>query len=130
MLGKPVSIQGTRLLVKIVIAAEIDFPPEQRTAALAGAKDLIDQALSEPGCRYYTWTADFFHPGRVHVFEEWDCEQDLAAHFAGTPYKNIADHLNAHTILNVKARKYRVDLTEDVYTPDGVPSASFDCTSR
>jgi quinol monooxygenase YgiN len=116
--------------VRIVVAAEIDFPPENRSAVLTGAKELIARALEEKGCRHYTWTPDVHHPGRVHVFEEWDSAEDLEAHFAGAPYKNMAAHLYAHTILEAKARKYRVDLVEDIYTPEGVPSARFSGQAR
>src|SRR5437868_4095142 len=55
----------------IVIAGEIDLPPENRAAALAGARDLIAGALAEQGCRHYAWTADPQDGGRIHVFEEW-----------------------------------------------------------
>jgi hypothetical protein len=32
--------------------------------------------------------------------------------------------------LKSEARKYRVDLTEDVYSPEGLPSASFSSAAR
>ncbi len=109
----------------IVIAGEVDFPPENRAAVLDGARDLIAAALAEPGCGHYAWSADAFDPGRVHVFEEWDTEANLAAHFAGDPYRGMLAHLGSHTILNAATRKYRVDCAEPVYGPDGVPSARF-----
>ena len=56
----------------IVVAGEVDFPPQHRDAALAGARPLIDMALAEPGCRHYAWTADPHLAGRAQVFEEWD----------------------------------------------------------
>lgn len=109
----------------IVIAGEVDLPPENRGAALSGAQDLISAALAEPGCRHYAWTADPFDTGRIHVFEEWDSEADLAAHFQAAPYRGMLAHLGGHTILRADTRKYRVDRTEPVYGPDGVPSARF-----
>lgn len=116
--------------MKIIIAGEIDFSPEVRNAVLTGAQNLIALALQEKGCRHYTWTPDFYQPGRVHVFEEWDCEEDLAAHFAGVPYLNMVAHLNAYTMVDAKTRKYSVALTDEVYTPDGVPSARFSAAAR
>jgi quinol monooxygenase YgiN len=109
----------------IVVAGEIDFPPENRAAALNGAKELIDLALREKGCRHYAWTASPFDAGRVHVFEEWDCAEDLAAHLTGPAYGGMLAHLSHHTILGANTRKYRCDLCEPVYGPDGIPTATF-----
>lgn len=109
----------------IVIAGEIDFPPENRDAAIAGAKHLIALALAEPGCRHYAWTPDPFDAGRVHVFEEWADAVSLAAHFKNPAYTGMLAHLGGHTILNAVTRKYRVDLVEPVYSPEGVPTADF-----
>ncbi len=109
----------------IVISGEVDFPPENREAALAGAKDLIEMALAEPGCKHYAWTADPYLPGRVHVFEEWDSAEELQAHLGAEPYLGMLAHLSGYTILNAVTRKYRVDLIEPVYGPDGVATATF-----
>lgn len=111
--------------MKILIAGEVDFPPENRAAALSGAQDLIDMALAEQGCQYYAWTADPYDAGRVHVFEEWDCAEDLQAHLDGPAYRGMLEHLGSYTILNANTRKYQVDLSEPVYGPDGVATATF-----
>jgi len=111
--------------MRVVVAGEIDFPPENRAAALGGARDLIDMALAEKGCRHYAWTLDPFDPRRVHVFEEWDCGEDLEAHLAGPAYRAMLAHLNGYTILAADTRKYRVDLREPVYGSDGVATARF-----
>lgn len=109
----------------ILISGEIDFPPEKREAALTGAKELIDIALAEAGCRHYAWSADPFDPGRVHVFEEWDTAQELEAHLNGEAYHGMLEHLSACSIMGAITRKYRCDLTEPVYGPDGVATATF-----
>lgn len=111
--------------MSIVIAGEVDFPPENRDAALAGAKDLIDMALAEPGCRHYAWSADPHDPGRVHVFEEWDSADELQDHLEGPAYQGMLGHLAGFTIVNADTRKYRFDLKEPVYGTDGVATARF-----
>jgi quinol monooxygenase YgiN len=110
---------------RVVVAGEVDFPPENRAAALAGARKLIEQALAEKGCRHYAWTANPHDPRRVHVFEEWDTAEDLAAHLAGPAYFGMLAHLSSYTILGAETRKYRVDLVEPVYGPDGIATATF-----
>lgn len=109
----------------IVVAGEVDFPPENRTAALAGAKALIDMALAEQGCRHYAWTADPHDSGRVHVFEEWSCAADLQAHLESPAYQGMLAHLGQFTILSATTRKYRCDVSEPVYGPDGIATATF-----
>lgn len=109
----------------IIIAGEVDFPPDNRERALNGARELILMALAEPGCRHYAWTADPFDPGRVHVFEQWDSAAELQAHLDGEAYRGMLAHLSAYTILNADTRKYRCDLIEPVYGPDGVATATF-----
>ncbi len=111
--------------MKIVIAGEIELPPETRQAALEGAKPYIDMALAEKGCRHYAWTADPHFPGRVHVFEEWDNGDDLQAHLESEAYLSMLGHLGSFTILSADTRKYRCDLSEPVYGPDGVATATF-----
>lgn len=110
----------------ILIAGEVDFPPENRASALAGAKDLIAMALAEQGCRHYAWSADPHDPGRVHVFEEWETADDLQAHLEGEAYGGMLAHLGGHTILKAETRKYRCDLSGPVYNGDGVATAAFD----
>lgn len=109
----------------VVISGEIEFPPENREKALVDAKPLIDMALAEKGCRHYAWTADPHYPGRVHVFEEWATAEDLQAHLENEAYFKMAEHLGKFSILGAETRKYRCDLSEPVYGPDGVATATF-----
>jgi quinol monooxygenase YgiN len=112
--------------MKILVAGEIDFPAENRTAVLEGARDLIDRALAEKGCRSYTWTADPYNARRVHVFEEWDSAADFQAHLDGPAYRQMFSHLSGFSILGADTRKYRVDASGPVYGADGVATARFD----
>lgn len=109
----------------VVIYAQIELPPESREEALAGAKNLIEMALAEQGCRHYAWSADPHYPGRVHVFEEWDSAEDLQAHFAAPSYTGMLAHLGSYSLLGATSTKYRCDLSEPVYGPDGVATATF-----
>jgi quinol monooxygenase YgiN len=109
----------------IVISGEIDLDPEARDKALLEAKPLIDAALAEKGCVHYAWSADLRRLGRVNVFEEWETEADLGYHFSAEPYLKMGAHLAGAGIKNAATRKYRVDLIEPVYDPDGKPRADF-----
>lgn len=109
----------------IVITGEIDVTPGKREEALAGARELIDDALAEPGCNHYAWSSDPYLPNRIHVFEDWDTAETLAAHLVAPSYFGMLKHLGGIGIVNAVTRKYRVDLIEPVYGPDGVATAKF-----
>jgi quinol monooxygenase YgiN len=109
----------------IVVIAEIDVDPKKRDAALADAKQLIDLALSEQGCLHYNWSSDPFVPGRINVFEQWDSAEELQRHFSAPSYTGMLSHLDAHGLISANARKYKCDLIEPVYGPDGVATATF-----
>lgn len=109
----------------ILITGEVDLAAGQREAALAGARPLIDAALAEPGCRHYSWAADPYLPDRIHVFEQWDSADELAAHLVAPSYFGMLAHLSAIGIVAAETRKYRCDLHEPVYGTDGVATARF-----
>ncbi len=109
----------------IVIAGTIEIDPEQREVALNRAKSCIDGALTQPGCEAYTWSADLNAPERIEVFERWSREEDLRAHFAGPHYKAMLETMGAHGLRSANVSKYRVDLCEPVYGPEGKPRADF-----
>ena len=111
--------------MRVVISGEIDFEPEARERALLGARPLIEDALAEKGCLQYAWTADLSLPGRVHVFEDWESEADLSAHLVAKPYLDMLAHLGGIGIKQAVTRKYRVDLVEPVYDPEGRPRGDF-----
>ena len=111
--------------MSIVISGEIDLDPAGREKALLDAKPLIDAALAEKGCVHYAWSADLSRPGRVNVFEEWETEADLAYHFSAEPYRKMGAHLAGAGMQNAATRKYRIDLIEPVYDPEGTPRADF-----
>lgn len=110
---------------RIVISGEIDLEPEVREKALLDAQPLIVAALAESGCLQYAWTVDLSRPGRVHVFEDWESEADLAGHLVGKPYQGMVAHFGAVGVKHAVTRKYRIDHVEPVYDPEGRPRADF-----
>ena len=111
---------------KIVIAAQIDLDPAQRAEALSSAKVHIDAALAQDGCIAYDWSADGNDPARVNVFEEWESEEALAAHFAGQAYAGMRDHIGTFGLTAAASKKYRVDAEGPVYNAEGVATEAFD----
>jgi len=69
----------------IVIAGSVRVKPERREEALRAAVRMMEATRAEPGCRAYRFSADLVDPALVHVFEEWESDEALAAHF-GSPH--------------------------------------------
>ncbi|MEO0412086.1 MAG: putative quinol monooxygenase [Pseudomonadota bacterium] len=111
--------------MKIVISAQIDVAPETREEALKSAQKWIDGALSQPGCLRYDWSADMNNPKRINVYEEWESQDHLRAHFAGPEYIGMLQHMGQFTILATEARKFAVSDETTVYNAEGKPSADF-----
>ena len=66
---------------RIIISGTVDMPPENVEPALAAGRELIEGALTEPGCLDYDWCPEPTTPGRIRVYERWESEAALAAHF-------------------------------------------------
>lgn len=109
----------------IIIMATLDVDPALRAQFLTDADPLIQEALAEEGCGAYSWGADHKNPARVNVFEEWRDEACLRAHFTAPAYTTMVGLLQKAGMTGADARKYRVDLIEPVYDPQGQARADF-----
>lgn len=55
----------------------------------------IAESRCEAGCIAYDWSADPLKPGTLHVFEEWESEAALGAHFRHPSYLAMRAYLEA-----------------------------------
>lgn len=109
----------------IIIAGTIDIDASKREATLAESKDLVLETRSQRGCEHYVWAPDLCVPGRLYVYEAWEDEAALAAHFKGPYYKKMLALIGRFGLGAVDVKKHRVDLSEPVYDRKGVPRADF-----
>jgi len=65
----------------VIIAGTIRLDPSNREAAIEAAVEMMDATAKEDGCVSYDFSADFRDPGLFHLFEEWESEDHLKAHF-------------------------------------------------
>lgn len=112
-------------MTRVTLAGTLDFDGRDVTSILLGARDLIAAAYAEPGCLHYAWTADVLTPGRVRVFEEWETIETLCAHLGAEPYVRMAAYLDGAGLTAAEVSKYRVDLKEPVYDPEGRARGDF-----
>lgn len=100
--------------------------PSQRDAIVARSAP-YQQATreDEPGCLVYCFAADPVQPDLIQVYELWEDEAALAAHFEHPNYLNMREMLNEAGLASAVSRKLRIDATAPVYGADRKPSASF-----
>jgi quinol monooxygenase YgiN len=109
----------------IIIAGTVDVDPAQRDAALEAGKPHMEATRGFRGCLDYVWSADLLTPGRIYVFERWESDETLAAHFEGPYYVAMRDTVAAHGLRGADVLKYDGRRHEPVYDPTGKPRADF-----
>ena len=65
----------------IVIAGKITVKPELREEARHAALEMVEATRREAGCLSYAFYADLVDPGTFFIFEEWESDAALGAHF-------------------------------------------------
>ena len=65
----------------IIVAGTITFDPANQETVVAAAQKVATATRAEDGCISYEFFADLVQPGRLHLFEEWEEESHLLAHF-------------------------------------------------
>ena len=109
----------------VLVAGTVDILAGDREKALAEAASLMEETLTQQGCTHYVWSADPTSDTRVYVYEYWESGEDLAAHLAGPYYARMLGLLGQYQIENTTVSKFRIDLEEPVYDPEGRPRADF-----
>ncbi|MEO0681097.1 MAG: putative quinol monooxygenase [Pseudomonadota bacterium] len=69
----------------IIVAGWMEVEADGADAAEALARTMMAETRKEDGCVIYDITRSLEHPGRFHVYEEWQSLPALEAHFA-TPH--------------------------------------------
>jgi uncharacterized protein (TIGR02246 family) len=111
----------------IIIAGTIDLADaSRRDEALQLAAVLQKKTREEePGCHAYVFSADPCVSGRICVYELWQDEASLAAHFRHDNYLKMRAALGRIGLKSADNSKYRVDLHEPVYDRTFTPRADF-----
>ena len=105
----------------IIVAATLDFADQATRDEVVAATAPVQWAtrVEEPGCRAYCFAADPSVDNRIQVYELWDDEASLAAHFKHPNYEAMVDVLRAAGITDTANRMFLVAKDEPVYGPNG-----------
>ena len=109
----------------IIIAGTVEIDPANRAAALTAGRDLEAATRRQPGCLDYVWTIDGLSESTIYVYERWESEEALAAHFKGPNYNGMRAVLGSYGLRGTNVAKHRIDISEPVYDPAGTPRPDF-----
>ncbi|MGI9596225.1 MAG: putative quinol monooxygenase [Acidimicrobiales bacterium] len=66
----------------LIVAGTIQVDPARRAEMFTAVAPMVAATRVEPGCRAYVFSPDNDDPGLVHLYELWDDQAALDAHFA------------------------------------------------
>ena len=112
----------------IAVEAAITIADPSTRQALLEKSAPIQKATrdDEPGCMVYCFAADPCQDDLIQVYELWESEEALEAHFLHQNYLDMRVMLGKGGLKGAVSRKHRIDATAPVYSPEHVPSAAFD----
>jgi len=96
----------------IVVSGLIEIAEKDVAAAIQAATAMTAETRKEPGCRIYAFYQDIENPGHFRVFEEWDDDASLKAHFATAHMTVFRAKLGEIGILRSDVMKYQISGTE------------------
>lgn len=92
----------------LVIAGSIRIDPAHWDRAVAAAKEMMTETHKEPGCHAYEFSADLNEPGVFRLFEEWESEAALAAHFKAPHMKVFQKVIGEVGVQAMDLKRYEV----------------------
>jgi quinol monooxygenase YgiN len=92
----------------IVIAGHVALDPAKREQAEAAARAMMSETRKEQGCISYTFSADLEQAGRFRIFEEWESDEALRAHFASPHMARFQQAVGGLGVREMKVQRYEV----------------------
>jgi quinol monooxygenase YgiN len=100
--------------------------PSTRDAVIARSAPIQKATRDdEPGCLVYCFAADPCQDDLIQVYELWESEAALAAHFEHRNYHDMRAMLGQAGLVGAVSRKHRIDASAPVYDADRMPNATF-----
>ena len=111
----------------IIISATLDFATQaDRDRAVANTTAVQAATRNdEAGCHAYCFAADPAVPNRIQVYELWEDDASLAAHFKHQNYEDMKTVLGEVGITDTENQMYQIAAHEPVYDANGQPRERF-----
>jgi quinol monooxygenase YgiN len=92
----------------LVIAGEIEIDAAHRDKAIAAAREMMTETYKEPGCKTYVFSTDLSDPGKFRIFEEWESQEALDAHFVAPHMAKFGASIAEIGVKGISVQKYQV----------------------
>lgn len=90
----------------IVIAGTINFDPANRSVLEEGFEKMRAASLAEAGCHEYQLYISRTDPGAAFIFEKWEDDEALGAHFKQPHMAEFGAVMGKIGIKGVDIKKY------------------------
>ncbi len=103
----------------IIVAgtARIAEPDLERARVLG--MNMVKATRLEAGCLAYSFAADLEDPCLIHIFERWDDQTALDAHFQTPHMAAFNEGMAALSILDISVRVYEVSAERENQRSEG-----------
>jgi quinol monooxygenase YgiN len=92
----------------LVIAGTISIDPAKRDKAAEAATWMMTETHKEPGNLAYSFSGDFADPGLIYIFEKWESQEALDAHFAAPHMAKFQEMMGGFGVRNVSVEKFEI----------------------
>ena len=92
----------------IVVAGRVVIDPAKRDEGVRAATEVMEETAKETGCISYTFSADLIDPGTFRIFEEWESQEALDAHFASPHMAKFQGVVGSLGVREMKIQRYEV----------------------
>jgi len=98
----------------LVVTGVIEVSEDSLTAAKALAGPMGTASRAEAGCHAYAFYQDLEDPGRIRIYEEWEDQAALDAHFATPHMAAFVEGLGALSVKSMNVVKFEQGETSPV----------------
>lgn len=98
----------------LIIAGSLTTEPGGRDAFFTAVKPMVDATLEEAGCREYAFSPDPNDDTRIMLYELWDDQAALDAHFASDHMAAFQAKLKDVKMAGRDIQKYLISSVEDL----------------
>ena len=92
----------------LVIAGIVRIDPDRLGEAVPAAVEMMEETRKEPGCISYTFSNSLSEPGLIHIFEEWESQAALDAHFKAPHMAVFQGKMGSFGVKEMKVQRYEV----------------------
>ncbi len=92
----------------LVISGEIRVAPESRGKMIEQAIIMAQATRTEAGCHAYSFYTDIEDPNVLRIFEEWESDAALAAHFKAPHMAAYRAATKGLTVISRALKKYEI----------------------